>query len=154
MESRERPYIGVGAVVFDSRGRILLVRRGYPPQKGKWAIPGGHLEFGETIFEGARRELLEETGLEGEPKCIVNLDELIVRDSNGNVKKHFVLIDVLFDSIWGSLRAGSDAVEARFFDIEEIKESAEVSFSTRTFLRKLLNNELYCIETFVNQYAE
>ncbi|MEM3380532.1 MAG: NUDIX hydrolase, partial [Fervidicoccaceae archaeon] len=146
--------IGVGAVVFDSRGRILLVRRGYPPQKGKWAIPGGHLEFGETIFEGARRELLEETGLEGEPKCIVNLDELIVRDSNGNVKKHFVLIDVLFDSIWGSLRAGSDAVEARFFDIEEIKESAEVSFSTRTFLRKLLNNELYCIETFVNQYAE
>ncbi|MEM3837458.1 MAG: hypothetical protein QXU57_06120, partial [Fervidicoccaceae archaeon] len=73
---------------------------------------------------------------------------------NGNVKKHFVLIDVLFDSIWGSLRAGSDAVEARFFDIEEIKESAEVSFSTRTFLRKLLNNELYCIETFVNQYAE
>ncbi|MEM3411298.1 MAG: NUDIX hydrolase [Fervidicoccaceae archaeon] len=154
MESRERPYIGVGAVVFDSRGRILLVRRGYPPQKGKWAIPGGHLELGETIFEGARRELLEETGLEGEPKCIVNLDELIVRDSNGNVKKHFVLIDVLFDSIWGSLRAGSDAVEARFFDIEEIKESAEVSFSTRTFLRKLLNNELYCIETFVNQYAE
>ncbi|MEM0047234.1 MAG: NUDIX hydrolase, partial [Fervidicoccaceae archaeon] len=123
MESRERPYIGVGAVVFDSRGRILLVRRGYPPQKGKWAIPGGHLELGETIFEGARRELLEETGLEGEPKCIVNLDELIVRDSNGNVKKHFVLIDVLFDSIWGSLRAGSDAVEARFFDIEEIKES-------------------------------
>ncbi|MEM0021663.1 MAG: NUDIX hydrolase [Fervidicoccaceae archaeon] len=154
MESRERPYIGVGAVVFDSRGRILLVRRGYPPQKGKWAIPGGHLELGETIFEGARRELLEETGLEGEPKCIVNLDELIVRDSNGNVKKHFVLIDVLFDSIWGSLRAGSDAVEARFFDIEEIKESAEVSFSTRTFLRKLLNNELYCIETYVNQYAE
>ncbi|MEM0198434.1 MAG: NUDIX hydrolase [Fervidicoccaceae archaeon] len=154
MESRERPYIGVGAVVFDSRGRILLVRRGYPPQKGKWAIPGGHLELGETIFEGARRELLEETGLEGEPKCIVNLDELIVRDSNGNVKKHFVLIDVLFDSIWGSLRAGSDAVEARFFDIEEIKESTEVSFSTRTFLRKLLNNELYCIETYVNQYTE
>lgn len=153
-ENKRRPLIGVGAIVFDSMGRILLVRRGNPPQKGKWAIPGGHLELGETIFEGVKRELFEETGLEGQPKCIVNLDELIVNGPDGSIKRHYILIDVLFDSVWGELKAASDAVEAKFFDTKEALEKEEISFSTRTFLRKLLNGELYCIETYVNRYAE
>jgi len=153
-ENKKRPLIGVGAVVFDSKGRILLVRRGGPPQMGKWAIPGGHLELGETLYEGAKRELFEETGLEGVPRCIVNIDELIVRSTDGSVSRHFILIDILFDNIWGELKAGSDAVEAEYFDTEEAAKRDDVSYSTKTFLRKLLNNELYCIETFVNQYVE
>jgi ADP-ribose pyrophosphatase YjhB (NUDIX family) len=154
MEENKRPQIGVGAVIFDSKGRILLVKRGTPPQAGKWAIPGGHLEWGETIYQGVKRELMEETGLEGEPKCIVNVDELIVHDQGGMVRRHYLLIDVLFDNVWGTPRAGSDATDVKFFDVEEAQKLDEVSYSTRTFLKKLLNNELYCIETFVNEYAE
>ena len=153
-ENKRRPLIGVGAIVFDSHGRILLVKRGAPPQMGKWAIPGGHLELGETIFEGVKRELYEETGLEGEPKCIVTVDELIVNGVDGSVKRHYILIDVFFERVWGELRAASDALEAKFFEAEEAQSRNDVSFSTKTFLKKLLNDELYCIETYVNRYAE
>ena len=62
-EYPERPMVGVGGVVI-SNGRALLVRRGGPPLEGQWSIPGGMLEVGETLLEGVRRELLEETGYE------------------------------------------------------------------------------------------
>ena len=65
MASREypdNPRVGVGAVVL-REGRVLLVRRGAAPANGLWAIPGGALELGETLQEGAEREILEETGI-------------------------------------------------------------------------------------------
>jgi 8-oxo-dGTP diphosphatase len=62
-EYPERPIVGVGGVVIQD-GRVVLVRRGGPPLEGNWSIPGGTLEVGETIAEGVRRELREETGLE------------------------------------------------------------------------------------------
>lgn len=54
----------VGAVVFDAAGRLLLVRRGRPPEAGRWSLPGGRVEAGETDAEALRREMLEEAGLE------------------------------------------------------------------------------------------
>jgi len=62
-EYPERPIVGVGGIVI-SAGRVLLVRRGAPPLEGEWSIPGGTLEAGETLAEGVRRELAEETGIE------------------------------------------------------------------------------------------
>ena len=60
------PCVGVGAVIIQE-GRVLLVKRGHPPQDGDWSIPGGLLEIGETLHQAAAREALEETGLVVEP---------------------------------------------------------------------------------------
>src|SRR4051812_893972 len=59
----ERPILGVGGLIFDDHRRILLVQRGGEPLKGWWSLPGGVLETGETLADGLRREVLEETGL-------------------------------------------------------------------------------------------
>ena len=61
-EYPDQPRVGVGAVVL-REGRVLLVRRGVAPAWGLWAIPGGGLRIGETLQEGAEREILEETGI-------------------------------------------------------------------------------------------
>ena len=55
------PVVGVGAIVVHD-GAVLLVKRGKPPHKGEWAIPGGRLQWGESLQQGAEREILEETG--------------------------------------------------------------------------------------------
>ena len=60
----------VGAVVHDARGRLLLIRRGHEPSRGRWSLPGGRVEAGESAAEAVEREVLEETGLlvrAGEP---------------------------------------------------------------------------------------
>ena len=61
-EFPEAPIVGVGAVVVD-RNRVLLVQRGREPLKGKWSLPGGMLELGESLADGVAREVQEETGL-------------------------------------------------------------------------------------------
>jgi len=79
------PKVGVGCLVLDEQGKVLLVRRAYPPGAGKWSIPGGHVELGEDLVEAATRELKEETGVEAEPVGVVNVDTLIVYDERENI---------------------------------------------------------------------
>ena len=83
------PAIGVGAVVFDSRGRVLLIRRGQPPARGWWSLPGGRQEAGETLRGCCAREVLEETGLDIEPGPIVALAERRIEGF------HYVIVDFL-----------------------------------------------------------
>ena len=78
----DRPILGVGAIILN-RERILLVERGKQPLKGYWSLPGGVLEIGETLEEGIRREVLEETGLMVEPLGVVEIFERIMRDRRG-----------------------------------------------------------------------
>ena len=93
-EYPERPIVGVGGVVVE-RGRVLLVRRGRAPLLGEWSIPGGALKTGETLEEGLRRELREETGLEVMPLELVEVLDRIVPDADGRTRYHYVLIDYL-----------------------------------------------------------
>ena len=58
----ESPIVAVGVLLVDG-DRVLLIQRGRPPQKGRWTVPGGGVEVGESLEEAAARELLEETGL-------------------------------------------------------------------------------------------
>ncbi|MCE4625358.1 MAG: NUDIX hydrolase [Desulfurococcales archaeon] len=131
----KEPRIGVGCLVFRD-GKILLVKRKYPPSAGRWSIPGGHVELGEGVLETAARELEEETGLRGEPLGVVNVDDFIMYDDEGRVKYHYVLVTVLLDVSGGEPRALSDALDAGFFSLEEAEE-LELTVSTRGLLRKI-----------------
>jgi ADP-ribose pyrophosphatase YjhB (NUDIX family) len=111
-EFPEAPLVGVGAVVVDA-GRVLLIRRGREPAKGQWSLPGGLLELGESLEEGVRREVKEETGLEVEPLELVELINRVLRQGE-RVQYHYVIADYLCRVTGGVLRASSDAEEVRW----------------------------------------
>jgi len=130
-EYPDTPRVGVGAVIVHD-GRVLLVKRGHPPQEGEWSIPGGLLEVGETIRQAAVREAREETGLVVEPQELLGVFDRILRDPTGEVQYHYVLIDFFCRPIGGKLCAASDAAEVRWFTQAEVgtlslpKDTAEV----------------------------
>ena len=109
-EYPERPVVGVGGVVICD-GRALLVRRGKAPLLGEWSIPGGMLETGETIVEGVRRELMEETGVEVRVGELIEVFERISRDAEGKAQFHYVVLDYFCEPVQGEACAGSDAAE-------------------------------------------
>ncbi len=107
--------IGVGAVIEDGAGRVLLVK--HVPERGgfwqgKWICPGGALELGETIPEGIRREVREETGLEIELIRALPPFDTVVKNKSGAVELHVVYIDYTAKLRGGELRAGDDVGEA------------------------------------------
>ena len=114
--------IGVGAVIEDEIGRILLVK--HVPERGgfwqgKWICPGGELELGETIEEGIKREVREETQLEIELVSPLHPFDRIVRP-NGKVSMHVIYIDYLARVTGGVLKPGSDVGEAIWVEKERI----------------------------------
>jgi 8-oxo-dGTP diphosphatase len=102
-----RPFLGVGALIFDSE-KLLIVERAGEPFKGYWSLPGGILESGEKLDQGIRREVLEETGLEVEPLSVFEIFERIIQDAEGRAEYHFVVIDYLCRTVGGRLAAASD----------------------------------------------
>lgn len=113
-EGPAQPRVGVGAVVVHE-GRALLIRRGKPPLYGRWVVPGGTLELGETLEEAVVREVREETGLEIRPVAFLTAFERILRSpAGGGVRYHYVILDYLCERIAGEPQAASDALEARF----------------------------------------
>jgi mutator protein MutT len=106
-----RPIVGVGGVTIRG-GKVLIMRRARPPLQGEWSIPGGALEVGETIAEGVRREVEEETGIDVRVLEQIETFERIVRDAEGRVQYHYVILDYLCEAAAGELRAGGDASDA------------------------------------------
>ena len=109
----------MGAVVL-REGRVLLVRRGIAPARGLWAIPGGGLKLGESLREGAEREILEETGIiirAGEPVFTCDVCE---RDSEGRVRFHYVIVDLAAEYVSGEVKGADDAMDARWVSAEEL----------------------------------
>ena len=111
--------VGVGAVIVE-QNRVLLIRRGQPPLLGEWSLPGGVLECGETLREAVAREAREETGLVVETDEMLGVYERVIRDDEGRVRYHYVLIDFLCRPVSGDLNAGSDAADVRWFTRDEL----------------------------------
>ncbi|MCX8185909.1 MAG: NUDIX hydrolase [Sulfolobales archaeon] len=139
--TREYPryaIVAVGAVLLRDN-EILLVKRGYPPGKGKWSIPGGVVEAGEDIYSAAIRELKEETGIEAIPLGVVWICNNVVKDDLGKVQYHYVILDVLFDdkSINGSLKAGGDAVDVAWFPTNAVMKKDDVSRTVKNLIERI-----------------
>ncbi len=112
------PVVGVGGVVVRD-GRALLVRRGKEPLYGRWVVPGGTVELGETLEEAVVREMAEETGLSVEPVEVLTVFDRIDRDG-GRVAYHFVIVDYLCRWRSGEATAASDALEVAWASAEEL----------------------------------
>lgn len=127
-----QPVVGVGALIMNSR-KILLVKRGIEPGKGKWTIPGGLVELGEAPEETVIREVMEECGLTVENPALVDAVNNIILDKKGRIKYHFVILDFLVELKGGKLTPNEEILEARWVPLEEV-EKYDLTRSFRDFL--------------------
>ena len=128
------PRIGVSACVWRD-GKVLLVERGKEPWKGKWSLPGGSLEFGETVREAAQRELAEETGVAADLVKLVDIDDAITRDEAGRPVLHYSI--VCFTGHWlkGEAEARDDVTKIRWAEVEEL-DQLDMTPGTAAYIRQ------------------
>ena len=130
----DQPRVAVGAIVFKD-SRVLLVRRGKPPARDLWAIPGGNVNVSETLQRAAEREIYEETGITIQALEPVYTFDYIERDESGCAKFHYVIVDLTADYLEGEPRPGDDAIEARWVSSLEMA-GLNVSHKTRRLLKE------------------
>jgi 8-oxo-dGTP diphosphatase len=124
MSDREypaRPIVGIGIVVIKGN-TVLLVRRGKPPNIGAWTLPGGAQELGETTEEAARRELLEETGVEVGTLHFAATVDNIRHDETGRVRFHYTIIDFAARWVSGDPVADTDVTEAVWAPLDALDD--------------------------------
>jgi 8-oxo-dGTP diphosphatase len=141
-EFPSHPLVGVGGVVVDNLGRVLLVQRKNEPAQGHWTLPGGLLELGELLIEGVKREILEETGLFVQPEAIVEVVDRIYIESGAQefenntqeprVRYHYVVVDYWCRLLGGEIMASSDASEVAWVSRTEWKDTNFYSLESVT----------------------
>ncbi len=119
----ERPVVAVGVLLLDG-DRVLLVQRAKPPGVGLWTVPGGKVELGESLEEAGLRELKEETALSCKLGGVVEVLDRVVRDADGTIRFHYVILDFVGTHPVGELRAGSDSADARWVPVAELDQYA------------------------------
>ena len=123
-------------VLIEKDGRYLLIRRAADPDKGMWSVPGGLVEVGEKVKDAAAREALEETGLRVEIVERLGVVDKIMRDDEGRVMYHFIIVQFIARIVEGEVRAMDDALEARWVRLSELP-SYDITASLRDFLREI-----------------
>ena len=118
----EAPIVGVGAIVFDDAGRVLLAQRGKPPRTGQWSIPGGMLELGEKLLDAVMREVQEECSIEIAVGEVVLIYEPIFRDEEGKIEFHYVLVDYWARHVSGEAVANDDALAVAWVTLANLAE--------------------------------
>jgi mutator protein MutT len=130
----KQPVVGVGAVIVCD-GKLLLEKRKNEPGKGKWSIPGGLVELGESIEQTVVREVEEETGLEVENPEHIDVVDNVVRDDNDEIKYHFVIIDYFVKLKGGTVKAASDAEELKWVALSDV-EKYDLTKTFREFFQR------------------
>jgi 8-oxo-dGTP diphosphatase len=131
---KDGPIVGVGAVIFNAGGEVLLIRRGKPPLHREWSIPGGAVEHGEKLADALRREVREETGVEIEIVGLIDVIDAIIPDPVGGRSFHYVLIDYAARVTGGELKAGSDTTESTWVPVARLDDYSLWSETRRVIL--------------------
>jgi 8-oxo-dGTP diphosphatase len=129
----DQPVVGIGAVIIQN-GKIALIKRGNEPSRGKWTIPGGLVELGESLEVAVIRETKEETLLDVEDPTLIDVVDNVDLDEQGKVKYHYVIIDYLVHVKAGTIQAASDAEELRWVPFDEV-EAYNLTASFRLFFK-------------------
>lgn len=109
----DRPYLAVSAAIFRA-GKILLVRRANAPATGVWTLPGGVVELGETLLDAVVREVVEETSLAIEPVALAGYRNVVIRDPEGKVQRHFVVLPFAARWIAGEFTPSDELADCRW----------------------------------------
>ncbi|MEO1029450.1 MAG: NUDIX hydrolase [Pseudomonadota bacterium] len=110
----------VGSVCFKG-DQVLLIQRGKSPYKGRWSLPGGHIEPGERAADAALRELAEETSIDAELIGLIDVVDGIFKPRGSELPaKHYLYVEYACRWTQGEPKAGDDAAAARFFDPLEL----------------------------------
>jgi ADP-ribose pyrophosphatase YjhB (NUDIX family) len=117
-----------------SQGKIVLAQRGNEPSKGKWTIPGGLVELGESIEAAVIREAKEETCLDVDNPRLIDVVDNVDLDEQGKVKYHYVIVDYFVTVKAGTLSAASDAADLRWVRFDEV-EKYDLTTSFRVFFK-------------------
>lgn len=133
-----RPLVGAGAVVHRGN-RALLIKRRYPPNEGKWALPGGLVDLGERVQDAAAREVLEETGLRVQVEGLLDVGTDIHFDRDSKLEYHYVLVDYVARPVGGRLRLNAESSDHGWFSAVEFK-NLEMSEGTREVLELYFAN--------------
>jgi 8-oxo-dGTP diphosphatase len=134
----ENPICAVGAMIFKDH-RILLVKRGHAPAIGKWSIPGGVVQLGETLEEAVIREAREETGLEVRPLRLGRVVERIFRDVESRIEYHYIILDYVCEILGGTLQAGSDALAVDLVNFESL-DQLDMTEGTAQVIREVFRD--------------
>lgn len=130
----EKPMVGVGAIIFRDDS-VLLIQRGREPSRGKWSIPGGLVEVGESLREAVAREVLEESGLKVVVKDLVVALDRVIHDTAGKIEYHYVLLDFLCEAGPGEPAPATDVLNAAFVPISGLPEFTLTAGTEQAILR-------------------
>ena len=115
----KKPWVTTDGIVM-VKDQVVLIKRGREPFKGMYALPGGIVEYGESVEECVVREIEEETGLKTKVLDLVGVYSAADRDPRG----HFITLAFNLQHVGGSLHGGDDAAEAALFPLEDLPEMA------------------------------
>jgi len=117
----DTPIVGVSALVIQKE-KVLLIKRGKEPDKGRWSIPGGVIETGETIENALNREVFEECGVKIRVKKLLDIVEKIFFDSQGRAEFHYLILSYSADYLEGDIRPASDVLDVKWMGKEDIEK--------------------------------
>jgi ADP-ribose pyrophosphatase YjhB (NUDIX family) len=118
-----RPFLAVSAAIFRD-GKVLLARRARPPVTGVYTLPGGVVELGETLTEAVVREVMEETSMRIEPIALAGHRDVVIRDAEQRVHRHFVVLPFAARWLAGEFTPSDELADGAWFDPGEVRNLA------------------------------
>jgi mutator protein MutT len=135
------PMVGVGAIIF-RENCVLLVQRGKEPSFGKWTIPGGVVELGESLEEAVKREVMEEVGLEVDVKDLLVALDRVILDPEGRIEYHYILLDFLCEAGSQEPRPDSDVSDCLFVPLDQLSNYDLTKGTAEIIRRAVMQSQL------------